>query len=378
MFKEDIMSYKNFPFEMIHRRHFFEDLEGFLIQSGIKDFLNSFDSIPLDREAQIVEIFDDNGKTNAIRVPGRKASRLFDAGHASVRFRCMDHHNSALNKMRLNLQEKLPFKVARSYVNGFLSKAGTQGTEHFDGHEVLVMQLKGFKKWTLSRPKNFSNPNVGWGVESSLEALKPLGVEDDSFFTEREIVSEIVLGPGDILFMPRGLFHLTETIQDSFHITMSIEGLTKADLILDKVRELIQREDSLRAVHREGDGIDLSKFRELLDCDFEIKVQDPDKAVDRQNSKKLQLTWNEAFSLKNSKLLGPDKYSITFFKGTRFFEEVMVDEKELTIINYLKDRKTAFDVESIVQTFDKIRPQKIHRIISYLVENLTLNTALGV
>ena len=96
--------------------------------------------------------------------------------------------------------------------NAYWTPAGTQGfAPHYDDIDALVCQLEGSKRWRLYAPRSeeeslprFSSPNF--------EAAQ-LGPP----------MAEVVLHPGDVLYMPRGLIHEAFSLPDhhSLHITIS-------------------------------------------------------------------------------------------------------------------------------------------------------------
>jgi len=96
--------------------------------------------------------------------------------------------------------------------NVYLTPAGTQGfAPHWDDIEALVLQLEGKKRWRVYEPRfpqeelpRFSSPNL----------------TDDDIGSP---ILDVVLTPGDVLYMPRGYIHQGEALEDvhSLHITIS-------------------------------------------------------------------------------------------------------------------------------------------------------------
>jgi len=107
--------------------------------------------------------------------------------------------------------------VARVGANAYLTPPNASGFKvHNDGHDVIVLQLEGEKRWRLY---DFS---------------QTLPLESDPAVLEEppEPSEELVLSPGDALYVPRGLFHAAETRgSHSLHITLSIHVLTQRDLV---------------------------------------------------------------------------------------------------------------------------------------------------
>jgi ribosomal protein L16 Arg81 hydroxylase len=103
--------------------------------------------------------------------------------------------------------------------NVYLTPAGAQGlSEHFDTHDVFVVQVHGSKRWRL-----YDSP-----------AALPMG---DERYTRPpagpgEPVKEFTLGPGDLMYLPRGVVHAA-TSQDeaSLHLTIGVIPVRWADLV---------------------------------------------------------------------------------------------------------------------------------------------------
>lgn len=92
--------------------------------------------------------------------------------------------------------------------NLYYSPADTQGfSPHFDDHNVLVLQLSGEKVWRLyDTPQPFPLSGSGQEVQPSAPPSQ-----------------ELMLTPGDVLYVPRGLVH--EAIAqstDSHHLTLGL------------------------------------------------------------------------------------------------------------------------------------------------------------
>ncbi|HEV7660274.1 MAG TPA: cupin domain-containing protein [Allosphingosinicella sp.] len=102
--------------------------------------------------------------------------------------------------------------------NLYLSPPKSQGFSiHYDPHDVLILQLEGTKHWRV------------------YERRFPVPVEPPSApFTAAEagpVGQEFEVGPGDLLYLPRGVLHEARTsASSSLHLTLSIEQATWRDL----------------------------------------------------------------------------------------------------------------------------------------------------
>ena len=80
---------------------------------------------------------------------------------------------------------------------------------HYDDVDVFILQLEGFKRWRVYAPFN------------KAETLPRTSSSD---YTEKEVEEmgeeevDMVLGPGDVLYLPRGWIHQAETVARPQHI----------------------------------------------------------------------------------------------------------------------------------------------------------------
>ncbi len=169
-----------------------------------------------------------------------------------------------------NLQERLPQladfcraleKVfsARVQTNIYLTPAHSQGFKaHYDGHDVLVLQVEGTKEWRIyDTPVALPLADQGFDPHDV-----PIGAETDRFLLE----------PGDMVYVPRGLTHdAVSTDQTSLHITTGLMVRSWADLLTEAVRMMAHDNVEFREALPPGftdEGYDLGpaqeKFAALL------------------------------------------------------------------------------------------------------------------
>ncbi|MFG3254914.1 cupin domain-containing protein [Streptomyces sp. NPDC048172] len=90
---------------------------------------------------------------------------------------------------------------------------------HWDGHDVLVLQVTGEKEWTL-----FGSPPRRWPMEQDLEEA-PLPPDTAEGTVE-------ILRPGDVLHVPRGWWHSVRAMDGpTLHLTIGIPRPTGVDLL---------------------------------------------------------------------------------------------------------------------------------------------------
>ena len=132
-----------------------------------------------------------------------------------------DFHSPFVANLCNALQNTFPHVYANSYLtppNGHAVKA------HADDRDVLVIQIRGRKTWKIYRKIPVEYP-------FEREQVGKNGIEVPSFVLNGDLCfgKEVVMNPGDVLYMPRGFVHeaTTETQQSkhfsaSFHITIAI------------------------------------------------------------------------------------------------------------------------------------------------------------
>jgi mannose-6-phosphate isomerase-like protein (cupin superfamily) len=124
----------------------------------------------------------------------------------------------------------------------FWSKAGAGAIVHYDNRDNLVFQLHGRKRWYVSTdPPGLQN---NWRhVGEPLPALPRHRVID--------------VGPGDLLYIPRGTPHTVESESESLHLAILFVPTTLRDVLIAAVDRMSDLDRSWRetAVERVDDGL---------------------------------------------------------------------------------------------------------------------------
>jgi bifunctional lysine-specific demethylase and histidyl-hydroxylase NO66 len=124
-------------------------------------------------------------------------------------------------------------------VNAYLTPPGSRGfSTHYDTHDVFVLQVDGTKRWRIHEPV-LADPieQQAWGGRADEVAAT----------AEGEPAMDIVLAPGDALYLPRGWLHSAEAQGSrSLHLTIGIRALTRYALV-EELLSLATRDRRLRA-----------------------------------------------------------------------------------------------------------------------------------
>jgi ribosomal protein L16 Arg81 hydroxylase len=113
----------------------------------------------------------------------------------------------------------------------FWSRPGNRAPVHYDDRDNIAIQLVGRKRWYVSTEQpSLHNP---WrGVAEGPSPLGPYRVIDAA--------------PGDLLFIPRGLRHTVETVEESLHLSVTILPVTVRDAIIATLDHLSDHDRALR------------------------------------------------------------------------------------------------------------------------------------
>ncbi len=109
-------------------------------------------------------------------------------------------------------------------VNAYVTPPATQGlSTHYDVHDVFVLQVAGQKRWVVHEPVHplplRSQPSTGRRAEVARAARGAPALD-------------VVLRPGDALYLPRGWLHAAEALGEvSLHLTVGIHAITRYALV---------------------------------------------------------------------------------------------------------------------------------------------------
>lgn len=115
--------------------------------------------------------------------------------------------------------------------NAYVTPAGGRGFDpHYDVHDVFVLQTAGRKHWTVHAPVHH-HPLASQPWTDHRAAI------DDRVLDEPLI--DVVLQPGDALYLPRGWIHSATALGDSsIHLTVGVAAITGHDVLRALVDEL--------------------------------------------------------------------------------------------------------------------------------------------
>ena len=146
----------------------------------------------------------------------------------TIILRAAEQWSPALNGLRVAAED---FFGVEAQTNVYLTPAQQKSTPpHWDTHDLFIMQLEGSKRWRLFR------------------GARTLPLADERFRVGEDYVSpdceEIVLHPGDTLYLPRGVIHEPVAETYSVHVSVGVLVTRYYDLLSTALRLLAEREGS--------------------------------------------------------------------------------------------------------------------------------------
>lgn len=126
-------------------------------------------------------------------------------------------------------------------VNAYVTPPSSRGfAAHYDIHDVFVLQIAGEKRWVVHAPV----------LEAPLRSQPWTDRRDE---VERaaagESLLDVVLRPGDALYLPRGFVHAAEALGEvSAHLTVGIHVVTRHALLEALVSRAAENEPLRRAL----------------------------------------------------------------------------------------------------------------------------------
>jgi hypothetical protein len=148
-------------------------------------------------------------------------------------------------------------------VSAVMSDAGSGFRAHFDKNENFVVQIRGCKRWRLAHNSHVAAPTANY-LE---DALGEVGLYSERLEepVPEAATDEVVLEPGDVLYVPRGMWHETQALEGgSVSLSFTMITMTWADALLPALRRVLMRRTAWRDHARGVDWPAGSTAREAL------------------------------------------------------------------------------------------------------------------
>jgi len=110
-------------------------------------------------------------------------------------------------------------------VNAYVTPSSSRGfSAHYDLHDVFVLQIAGEKRWIVHEPAFEAPLRTQPWTERRPDVERTV--------TEQPPLLDVVLRPGDALYLPRGFVHAAEALgETSAHLTVGIHVITRHALV---------------------------------------------------------------------------------------------------------------------------------------------------
>lgn len=169
----------------------------------------------------------------------------FHARNYSVRFPELRPLSPELDRLARALEMVLHKPVTAS---AFWSRGGMRAPVHYDDHDLLVVQLRGTKRWYVSQqPSQLRNTWSSMG-----ERTANMG---------HHLTLDVQ--PGDLMYLPRGTYHSVDSDTGSLHLSIGFTPLTVREVLIAAVDHLSDLDRSWRttiggriAYQLRGEGMD--------------------------------------------------------------------------------------------------------------------------
>jgi Cupin superfamily protein len=195
-------------------------------------FAGLFDRAAFDRAVHNcvdlkVGFTDENGWPGHFNIKPEQVTEML-AGGKTVCASVIDPRDPVLTAFLNRIATN--FAVAGNFFfNSYLSPDGGGFGLHLDHHPVSILQIEGQKRWWYSPEPVLKEVITNISFPKDREALKLPWVTVTR--PREEDLCEVVLSPGDVLYMPKGTWHRAQAIGGSLGLTLAMESVVPLDLI---------------------------------------------------------------------------------------------------------------------------------------------------
>lgn len=171
-----------------------------------------------------------------VPVSGSAAAEFFHTGHTIYAVE-PEFQSPAFLRWLAALERDLGQPAGLILSSVFLSKPGPGSRMHFDAQESFVVQVRGRKRWWLAPNQDVQFPAENYIAGDPVP--ESLAVQLDQPLAQRmpDDALSVVLEPGSIMFVPRGTWHATETLEESWHLDLMLPMPTWGDTLAARLEE---------------------------------------------------------------------------------------------------------------------------------------------
>jgi hypothetical protein len=145
------------------------------------------------------------------------------------------------------LEHELGIAEGAARLTAFASPAEDGVSCHFDGEDVISVQLLGRKTFQIAPMTEIDSPcgaQYGPGMVATDDLFEQITTTWPDATTAR--FEPIDMRPGSVLYLPRGTWHRTEAQEASLSVSIVLRPATAADALLAQLRPLLLRDAAWR------------------------------------------------------------------------------------------------------------------------------------
>jgi ribosomal protein L16 Arg81 hydroxylase len=204
------------------------------------------------------------------KVGAAEAEALFAQGATTIVVDFLRH--PVVDELLLQLHRELGTPQHEVFCSAYVSPPGIGTVMHFDSQDIFLVQIKGRKRWRVAPVAELKHPSRSFvpAVGRVEPDLAPVAAR-----LPREMpktARTVNLSPGAVLYMPKGTWHASQTVEASIALTLTFPSMSWMDLALAHLRRrLVQREEwrapALGVIARGQAQLDgLARLQELLEA----------------------------------------------------------------------------------------------------------------
>jgi ribosomal protein L16 Arg81 hydroxylase len=198
---------------------------------SLEDLDHLIGRLPRDLKIKVAEARDGRTSTSTLDAGMAGLGSLYDSfcEGRTVIVDGVHRYWEPVTRLCRDLQEETAMETqANLYVT---PRGGSGFSCHWDGHDVLVLQLDGKKRWRL-------HPGA---------AILPRPSSSGDAYEGEPAAREVTLAAGDVLYIPRGTPHQASALDEpSVHLTVGLMAVTWEDLFTAAIRRAGEKNACLR------------------------------------------------------------------------------------------------------------------------------------
>jgi ribosomal protein L16 Arg81 hydroxylase len=193
----------------------------------VESFLGLLEEIPPDKLMVTAVLNEQTSRPPTLQ----KTVELMDKGASLV----IPFLNSLSRSVGALCRHFEAFVYHPIQANGYYTPPGLQGFPvHYDGHDVFIVQIHGAKAWKVY------DSEFPWPLDRSAPRIDP--------DKPRKLLIDSVVGPGDLLYMPRGFPHEGVAVHNatSLHLSVGLNQRCWYDVLSNVAEEIADQHPELR------------------------------------------------------------------------------------------------------------------------------------